>query len=69
MLASRQSPVVYVVFDLLFHGGRSLMGQPLCKRREILADTPTRETGIAGTEIGRNADLRLSPLIDKIVAA
>jgi DNA ligase D-like protein (predicted ligase) len=42
MLASRQSPVVYVVFDLLFHGGRSLMGQPLCQRREILADTLLR---------------------------
>jgi bifunctional non-homologous end joining protein LigD len=42
MLASRQSPVVYVVYDLPFHGGRSLMGQPLCQRREILADTLRR---------------------------
>jgi len=42
MLASRQSPVVYVVFDLPLHGGRSLMGQPLCQRREILADTLRR---------------------------
>ncbi|NLX95697.1 MAG: hypothetical protein GXY83_05935 [Rhodopirellula sp.] len=38
-LASRQSPVLYVVFDILFHGGRSLMAQPLRERRQILADT------------------------------
>ncbi|MFH1267443.1 MAG: non-homologous end-joining DNA ligase [Planctomycetota bacterium] len=37
-LASRQSPVVYVVFDLLFHTGRSLMAQPLRERRQMLAD-------------------------------
>ena len=36
--ASRQSPVWYVVFDLLFHDGRSLLAEPLCARREILAD-------------------------------
>jgi DNA ligase D-like protein (predicted ligase) len=42
MLASRQSPVVYVVFDLLFDGGRSLMEQPLRQRRETLADTLDR---------------------------
>ena len=38
MLASRQSPAVYVLFDVLFHGGRSVMGQPLRGRRQILAD-------------------------------
>ena len=37
-LASRQSPVVYVVFDLLFHAGRSIMAQPLGERRQMLAD-------------------------------
>ena len=36
-LASRQSPVVYVVFDLLFHAGRSIMAQPLGERRQMLA--------------------------------
>jgi DNA ligase D-like protein (predicted ligase) len=41
-LASRQSPVLYVVFDILFHGGRSLLTQPLCQRRQILADTLRR---------------------------
>ncbi|NLY01998.1 MAG: hypothetical protein GXY83_38435 [Rhodopirellula sp.] len=38
-LASRQNPVLYVVFNLLFHGSRSLLALPLCQRRQILADT------------------------------
>jgi bifunctional non-homologous end joining protein LigD len=38
-LASRQDPAVYVAFDLLFHRGRSLISEPLVRRREILADT------------------------------
>ncbi len=37
-LASRQDPTVYVAFDLLFHRGRSLIAEPLARRREILAD-------------------------------
>jgi ATP-dependent DNA ligase len=37
-LASRQTPVVYVVFDVLFHGGQSVMVQPLQARRSILVD-------------------------------
>jgi ATP-dependent DNA ligase len=35
--APRWCPVVYVVFDLLYHGGRCLMGEPLSRRREALA--------------------------------
>ena len=38
-LAARQDPAVYVAFDLLFHRGRSLIGQPLARRREILAES------------------------------
>jgi ATP-dependent DNA ligase len=45
-LASRQTPVVYVVFDLLLHSGQSVMQQPLWRRREILAETVQQiETG------------------------
>ena len=34
--ASRTCPVVYVVFDLLFLRGRSLLGEPLPTRRAAL---------------------------------
>ena len=34
--ASRHQPVTYVVFDLLAHQGRSLVGQPLQARRALL---------------------------------
>jgi len=34
--ARRKHPVVYVVFDLLFEGGASLLGEPLRVRRERL---------------------------------
>jgi ATP-dependent DNA ligase len=34
--ASQEQPVTYVVFDLLYHEGRSLLGQPLTVRRECL---------------------------------
>jgi bifunctional non-homologous end joining protein LigD len=37
-LASREQPVTYVVFDLLAHQGRSLVGQPLKTRRALLED-------------------------------
>jgi DNA ligase-1 len=33
---SNQSPVTYVVWDILFHKGRDLRGLPLVKRRSIL---------------------------------
>ena len=36
--ASRTCPVVYVVFDLLFLRGRSLLGEPLQARREALQE-------------------------------
>src|SRR5271157_5529343 len=36
--ASRQQPVTYVVFDILAHQGRSLIGQPLQARRALLQD-------------------------------
>jgi len=36
--ASRMQPVTYVVFDLLAHQGRSLVGQPLQFRRTLLEE-------------------------------
>jgi ATP-dependent DNA ligase len=36
--ASRERPVTYVVFDLLAHQGRSLVGEPLKMRRTLLED-------------------------------
>jgi len=36
--ASRRLPATYMVFDLLYHGGRPLWGRPLTERREMLAD-------------------------------
>jgi DNA ligase-1 len=35
--ASRWCPVQYVVFDLLYHRGHRLLGEPLARRREELA--------------------------------
>ena len=40
--ASRQQPVTYVVFDILAHQSRSLIGQPLQARRAWLQDLLTR---------------------------
>ena len=40
--ASRQQPVTYVVFDLLAHDGRSLLGQPLQARRALLQELLAR---------------------------
>jgi len=40
--ASRYQPVTYVVFDLLAHHGRSLLGQPLHERRALLQDLLAR---------------------------
>jgi len=37
-LACRQSPAVYLVFDVLFHRGRPVMGRSLKERRQILTD-------------------------------
>jgi len=34
---ARSTPVTYVVFDLLFDAGRSLLGEPLSARRAALA--------------------------------
>ena len=36
--ACQWCPVRYVLFDLLYHGGRCLMQEPLVRRREVLAD-------------------------------
>jgi bifunctional non-homologous end joining protein LigD/DNA ligase-1 len=35
-------PVRYVLFDLLYHGGRCLMREPLVRRREVLAEVCER---------------------------
>ena len=36
--ASRQTPVGYVLFDLLYHQGRPLLHEPLQRRRGLLAE-------------------------------
>ena len=36
--APRWCPVHYVLFDLLYHRGRSLLREPLARRREVLAE-------------------------------
>jgi ATP-dependent DNA ligase len=36
--AHQWCPVRYVLFDLLYHGGRCLMREPLVRRREVLAE-------------------------------
>jgi DNA ligase D-like protein (predicted ligase) len=33
---SKTTPAIYMVFDLLYHKGETIMTEPLCKRREIL---------------------------------
>jgi ATP-dependent DNA ligase len=35
-------PVRYVLFDLLYHGGRCLLSEPLVRRREVLAEACQR---------------------------
>jgi ATP-dependent DNA ligase len=36
--AWRWCPVHYLLFDLLYQGGRSLLDEPLARRRELLAE-------------------------------
>jgi ATP-dependent DNA ligase len=36
--AWRWCPVHYMLFDLLYHGGRCLLDEPLARRRELLAE-------------------------------
>lgn len=36
---SRQTPATYVAFDILFRDGHPLVGEPLRRRKEVLADT------------------------------
>jgi ATP-dependent DNA ligase len=40
--AHQWCPVRYVLFDLLYHGGRCLMREPLVQRREVLAEVCER---------------------------
>ena len=40
--AHQWCPVRYVLFDLLYHGGRCLMREPLVRRREVLAEVCQR---------------------------
>ncbi|HEV3345127.1 MAG TPA: hypothetical protein VG125_32420 [Pirellulales bacterium] len=40
--ASRLQPATYVVFDLLYEGGQSLLGQPLLERRQRLQELAAR---------------------------
>jgi DNA ligase D-like protein (predicted ligase) len=43
--ASRIRPATYVVFDLLYEGGRSLLGRPLSERRQRLQELVARYPG------------------------
>ena len=36
--ASRQRPVCYVLFDILYHRGKPLLQEPLSRRRSVLAE-------------------------------
>src|SRR5262245_9430311 len=44
--AQHWCPVRYVLFDLLYHGGRCLMREPLVRRREVLAEVCERLDGV-----------------------
>jgi ATP-dependent DNA ligase len=44
--ARQWCPVRYVLFDLLYHGGRCLMREPLVRRREVLAAVCQRLDGM-----------------------
>lgn len=45
-LRARRQPAIYMVFDVLYLGGRRLMDAPLAKRREVLSSFLNRkETG------------------------
>jgi DNA ligase-1 len=43
--ASRTAPASYVLFDLLYHRGRSLLDEPLTTRRELLEELLQRYGG------------------------
>jgi len=66
--ASRHSPVHYLLFDLLFHGGRSLLKEPLGRRRAALAEMLT---GLSDPRLGFSEDLVGSgrELFERAVAA
>ena len=53
---------VYLVFDLLWSGGRPLLAQPLVKRREQLARvvTPSPELVIVPGVVGEGLDLHFA---------
>ena len=51
--ASQSQPVCYVVFDLLYLRGRSLLGGPLQRRREALQGTASAATGAVCGLLGR----------------
>lgn len=60
---SKQSPSVFIVFDLLVDGkGRSLVKRPLRERRKALQ-------AFANKYLNDNATIRLSPMTDEIAIA
>jgi DNA ligase D-like protein (predicted ligase) len=58
--ASRLWPATYVVFDLLYEGGRSLLGRPLVERRqrlqELLARHPASRLVFSDGVVGAGRD-------------
>lgn len=59
---SRETPAIYVVFDLLADGGRSLLEMPLEERRKLLEDFASRY-------FAANSTIRISPATRDISVA
>jgi bifunctional non-homologous end joining protein LigD len=64
--AKRWCPVVYLVFDLLYHRDRCLLGEPLSRRREALAEmcstTPVSGVAFSAGVIGAGTALYAAAL-------
>jgi len=45
-LASKESPVIFVAFDILYLNGQSMCDRPLYERKKILADN-VKENGLS----------------------
>lgn len=48
--ASLKTPAVYLVFDILYVDGRPVIGEPLSRRKEILADAVTGGPSLVVTD-------------------
>ena len=55
---SKESPVAYVIFDLLWLDGHSVMGLPYAERRELLEAPRAEGPELAGARLRRRATAR-----------